>query len=298
MNNDEVRKRVDELSRNPNNSREEEQELMEKLSFLIDADKDYRAAEYLGGIYYEKRMYDQALKYYELAESYGSKWAWNGLGYIWYYGRTGQVDYEKAFRYFSKMVEDGNYGSDFDRMEARLKIADMYKNGYYVEKNWNKYVQMIEELYEEVKDNYDTPRPEVFTRLAYIRTKQGRTEEAVELYLDAKRELAERVSHNRFFGDLNRINWLENDLYKLIEFDQNNFDLYDLYYLLKEEHTVSFMIGSEKHEIESKKNGEEMKIRLDDKWYRNINDFFSQAVIDDYIIEAYYWDIEDFKIII
>ena len=54
------------------------------------------------------------------------------MGYIWYYGRTGERNYKKAFEYFSTMMEKEN-------LVATCKIADMYKNGYYVEKNQEKY---------------------------------------------------------------------------------------------------------------------------------------------------------------
>ena len=56
----------------------------------------------LGGAYYERREFDLARKYYEIAAEKGDLYANIGLGYIWYYGRTGKCDYEKAFRYFSR----------------------------------------------------------------------------------------------------------------------------------------------------------------------------------------------------
>lgn len=291
-----IKSRVDKLMRKSHITDEEEYELIECLNYLIDETKEYRYAEFLGGIYYGRKMYDLALKYYEMAETLGSKWAWNGLGYIWYYGRTGETDYEKAFKYFSKMVEDNESDNAYDKIEAQFKLADMYKNGYYVQKDFDKYVEIIESLYESVKDEFYMPRVEVFTRLASIRTSQGKTEEAVELYLTAKNDLIGRLANNRFFGDLNRMKWLTNDLYKLIEFDRTDFDLYDLYYLLNEEHTVSFEYDEVVHEIESKQS-EEMNIRLDDKWFRNIDEFFINAVVDEESIEAINWWIEDWRIL-
>ncbi len=297
MNIQSIKSRVRELARKSYLTEEEEFELIEKLQFLIDKTKDHHYAEYLGGIYYDKKMYDLALKYYELAETLGSKWAWNGLGYIWYYGRTGQVDYEKAFKYFTKTVKDKSSHREYDKIEASFKLADMYKNGYYVEKNWDKYVEMIEDLYTQVKDQFYMPRPEVFTRLASIRTVQGRKEEAAELYLTARNDLINRVANNRFFGDLNRIKWLVNDLYQLIEFDRTEFDLFDLYYLLQEEHIVTFELEDTEHVIESRKEENEMNIRLDEQWFRNIDDFFIKAVIDNESVESLYWDMTNWRIV-
>ena len=291
-----VENRVRELSRKSVLTEEEEFELLEKLEYLIDKTKRYDYAIHLGGIYYAKKQYDLALKYYELAETLGSKWAWNGLGYIWYYGRTGTIDYEKAFKYFSRMVNEGGDEEEYDKVEAKFKLADMYKNGYYVDKNWEKYVEIIEELYSEVKDEFYMPRAEVFTRLASIRTLQGENDEAVNLYLNARMDLINRVANNRFFGDLNRIKWLENDLYKLIDFDRTEFDLFDLYYLLSEEHVVAFDYVGETHVIESKRNDGEMNIRLDDMWFRNIDDFFNKAELDGETIEYHCWDMYNWRV--
>lgn len=110
---------------------------------------------------------------------------------------------------------------------ATYKVADMYRNGYYVDKDMYKYKSMIEDLYEKVRDcrNVFDPVPEVYTRLARIRTDEGKEEDAVNLYLKAKDWLAQRIRHNAFFGNLNIMKWFIDDLYKLIEFDEDYFDL-------------------------------------------------------------------------
>ncbi len=288
-----------ELERKTSLSDEEEHELIETLEFMIEKTGEPRYSEWLGGIYYDKRIFDLALKYYELAEAQGSVWAWNGLGYIWYYGRTGTVDYEKAYHYFTKVREyEGDDIDEFTKIEASFKIADMYKNGYFVEKDEERYVEMIEDLYKQIQDsNLFLPTAEVYTRLASIRARQGRKEEAIDLYYDARNDLIYRLTYNRFFGDINRINWLVNDLYELIEFDPTDFDLYDLFYLLKEEHLVSFKYRRKIHEIESKLSDEgEMNIRFDDRWYRNITDMFIRQDLSGESIEHEYLDLNDWRL--
>ena len=288
-----------ELERKTSLTEEEEHELIETLEFVIEKTGESRYSKWLGGIYYDKRIFDLALKYYELAEAQGSVWAWNGLGYIWYYGRTGTVDYEKAYRYFTKVREyEGDDIDEFTKIEASFKIADMYKNGYFVEKDEDRYVEMIEDLYKQIQDsNLFLPTAEVYTRLASIRARQGRKEEAIDLYYDARNDLIYRLKYNRFFGDINRINWLVNDLYELIEFDPTDFDLYDLFYLLKEEHLVSFKYRRKIHEIESKLSDEgEMNIRFDDRWYRNITDMFIRQDLSGESIEHEYLDLNDWRL--
>ena len=108
----------------------------EALGFIIETNRDPQAMMELGGWYYDKKIFDLALKYYEMAAEYKYEGAYVCLGYIWYYGRTGERDFEKAFKYYSLAADAGDY-------EAAYKVADMYKNGYYVEKDEEKYKSLI-----------------------------------------------------------------------------------------------------------------------------------------------------------
>ena len=92
--------------KNGNNTEEECFLLTEALSFLIHETNNSRYMVQLGGFYYYQKNYELALKYYTMAAELGNESAVIGLGYIWYYGRTGIVDYEKAYKYFSKVEGD------------------------------------------------------------------------------------------------------------------------------------------------------------------------------------------------
>ena len=237
---------------------------------------------------------DLALKYYEMADSYGDEWAPEGLGYIWYYGRTGEKDYEKAFKYYSKAAENG-------MIKSKIKVADMYRNGYYVEKDYDKYVRLVEEVYREVKNSTfpGDPVSEVFTRLARIRKEQGYEDEAVRLYLEARSFQAQRLCYNPFFGDLNIMKWLIEDLYELIEVDYADIDLYDLFYLLKKPVRISFrMIDSdEEYVVEGVEEEGGVSVRFGDQWYRSVDDFFRQATVDGELIPVMYESLHDFKVV-
>ena len=255
-------------------SEDEEFLYIEALEYLIYETKNTKWMVSLGGYYYEKEIYDLALKYYEMADSHGDHWAPMGLGYIWYYGRTGEPDYEKAFRYYSVAAERGY-------LQAEVKVADMYKNGYGVGKDYEKYCRIIENAYETVKDTkwLGEPLPEVFTRLAKIREKQGDLQEAANLYLSAKNFLSQRIQYDPFFGNLNIMKWLVNDLYALIPVDYSDLDLFDLYYVLKEPCTVVFYFQGKRYEVSSEKAEDDIVIQFEDKWYRTIDDFFAGALI-------------------
>ena len=110
----------------------------EVAKLLIDIYKDGIEKESaaamcdLGALYYTGRAgeqdYEKAAYYYDMADRAGDRQAAENLGYIYYYGRTGHKDYEKAFKYFVKGALDG-------RVCSLYKIGDFYKNGYYVEKD-------------------------------------------------------------------------------------------------------------------------------------------------------------------
>jgi FOG: TPR repeat, SEL1 subfamily len=279
----EARKIAESFDKNHNPSEDDIFMFTEAMNFLIEEEHDPGDMMYLGGYYYEIKRFDLALKYYEMAATYDYDPAYEGLAYIWYYGRTGERDFKKAFEYFSKLMDKGDPVSTY-------KVADMYRNGYYVEKDQKKYEQIIEDLYPKVKDmnNVFDPVPEVFTRLARIRTSQGREEEAVNLYLYAKDFLAQRIRHNAFFGNLNIMKWLIDDLYELIEFDDEYFDFFDLYYLLRTPHKVSFIYEDNEQSLESVMEGNECTVCFNGKWFHSRDDFFKDGRIGNTRLTAIY----------
>ena len=274
-----------------NPSEDDEMKFVDAMEYVIKENHLPEDMLYLGGYYYEKGKFNLALEYYELAASYNYEPAYECLGYIWYYGRTGKKDYKKAFEYFSKSMENGNLNSTY-------KVADMYKNGYYVDKNINTYIHMIEELFKKVKDckNVFDPVPEVFTRLAKIRVEQGDVYEAVNFYLYAKDFLAQRIRLNAFFGNLNIMKWLIDDLYELIEFDVVHFDFYDLYYLLKTPHKISFLYENKEYVIESIQDEEGCKVYFNNQCYMDRDAFFKNAVINNEKLTRIYDSLDYFEL--
>lgn len=264
----------------------------EAMRFLIDETKNSDYMVELGGYYYGIRQFDLALKYYELAAEYGNRYAISNLGYIWYYGRTGEKNYEKAFYYFDKARQTGD-------IIAAYKVADMYKNGYYVDQDYGKYKAIIEELYPKVKDArmLDDPLPEIFTRLAKIRSEEGKTAEALALYDKARDFLSQRIRYNPFFGNLNIMKWMISDIYKLREFDPDFMELYDLYFILEKPAKVRFVFDEKEHEVEAVKEEGGIAIRFDGSWYRDIDDFFKKAELDGELLTMRYEELYDFEVL-
>ena len=264
----------------------------EALDYVIQKKKDPAAMVDLGSFYYGNKQFDLALKYYEMAAEYGELNAISDLGYIWYYGRTGEKNYEKAFYYFDKAMKAG------DKIAA-YKIADMYKNGYYVEKDYDKYKEIIEDLYNDIRNRggYDGIVPEIYTRMARIRTEEGDVKEALRLYDIAREVLAYRIQYNQFWGNLNIMKWMINDIYAMREFNPDHFELYDLYYLLLKPVKVRFLFEEKVHEIEAVEEEGQVVIRFDDHWYRTVDDLFMNAELDGEPLTMRYEELYDFEVI-
>lgn len=288
----EARKICTEYYYKTNPSEEDSFLYTEALRFLIEEVKDADCMVELGGLYYESRHFDLALKYYELAAEYNNLCAISNLGYIWYYGRTGERNYEKAFYYFDRARQMGD-------IIAAYKVADMYKNGYFVEQNYGKYKEIIEGLYPKVKNarHLNEPLPEIFTRLAKIRSEEGNVKEALRLYDRAKVFLAQRIQTHSFFGDLNIMKWMTKDIYKLRSFDSEEMWLYDLYYLLEAPNKVRFKYEETAHEVEAVEEDGAIAIRFDDRWFRTIDDLFQKAELDGELLTTRYEELYDFEAI-
>ena len=59
--------------------------------------------------------------------------------------------------------------------------------------------------------------------------------------------------------------WLIDDLYELIEFDEEMFDFYDMYYLLKSPHKIRFFYNKQELQLESVMEGDECVVCFGDK---------------------------------
>ena len=283
-----------EFERADSHSEEEIFLYTEAMGYLIRETADPHAMMALGGFYYDKKHFELALKYYEMAAEYKLPAAYEGLGYIWYYGRTGKRDFEKAFHYYS-LAKDAGIA------EAAVKVADMYKNGYYVERNYEKYKETIEELYPKViKARFlHEPVPEVCTRLAMIRKEEGDIDEAVRLLYQAKDFQAQRLRYNNFFGDINIMKWLIDDLYEMIEFDTNDFDLFDCMWLLSGGASVKigFCHNQTPVTIEAAAENGEFAIRWGEEVYPDRDTFYARAMLDGQRLMSLQDDLYGFEVL-
>ena len=259
--------------------------------YLIEKTGDPDVLCGMGAAYYERSDYDMALRYYEEAAAKGNTDACLGLGYIWYYGRTGERDYKKAFEYFS--MAPGN-------INAEYKLADMYRTGKYVRKDEQRYREKIEKIYALLRETEESAFvPEICARLAHIWIEQGKKDEALELLRKAEKALSCRMEEERFFGNFSIMKGIIEDKYALVPFDEKNFGLYDLYFLLKSPCTVTFSCKSsaDRHTVCSAE-GEDGSafVRFGEKRYRSADDFLRNAEIGGVPLSALYRRLENFTL--
>ena len=293
MNKGEAKRIVERFYRNDNPTENDEFMFIEACQFLIETENDTDAMMNLGGYYYGKEKYDLAEKYYLLADAAGDTWVADGLGFIYYYGRVGERDYKKAFHYFSIAKERGN-------LEAAMKIADMYHNGYGVTKDDEKYKAIILDLYEKLKNTnklFD-PYPEVAHRLADIFINEGHGEDAVEMLLKGKSFITQRIRYNPFWGNFIVCRRTVTLLYKVIEFDENDFDFFDLFYLFNSPHAIRLTYNGKQYQIKSFFDEGAMRVKCGDSLYKSVENFLTNAKFDNkhtYVI--HYDDYYDLEII-
>ncbi len=268
-----------------NPSEEEDFLFVEALEYLVYETNQSRYMMELGGWYYGRKQFDLAEEYYLRAAELKDIDAYQCLGYIYYYGRVEKPDYKKAYTYYKLASDAGN-------LIATYKLADMVRNGYYVQKDYNQYASIIKSLYPKIKDatNVFAPLPEIYSRLARIYKKEGKMDKAIELLFYAKDFQAQRLIYNGFFGDLSIMKSIVLDLYQLIEFDFNHVDLFDLYYLLQSPTTLVLCINQEEHLVQSKVENQLVYITMDGKNYENVDEFFSHAKIQNERLSAQYFN--------
>ena len=278
MNYADARRTVQDFYDLKNPSESDEFRYTEALTYLIEKTKEPEYMYDLGWYYCSKKNFDLERKYMEMAAECGCKPAMEELGYMWYYGQHGEQDYDKAFYYFSKGAESSNGNVN---LWCKYKLADMYRYGCSVEKDEDKYREIIEEAYEQVKapDHLNDPFPEISLRLAGIREEQGKQEEAAGLLKRAKRFMAERLSMEVFWGHVEVMGRIVRYLYKLRPFNQESADFYDLFYLTQMPGQYEFLYKGKKIRIEAAQEDGEIRIRYDGKWYRSFEDFCLKAEI-------------------
>jgi len=118
--------------------------------------KEYKEAEetekksgksymYLGQLAEERKDYEEAIKYYEIAALSGLALAQGRLGMAYLMGNLVPQNYELAYKWLTMASENGD-------LIATCTLGNMYENGRYLNQNYEKARQLYEQA---VNENYD-----------------------------------------------------------------------------------------------------------------------------------------------
>ena len=269
--------------------------LVEALEFLIETTKEPRYMHELAWYYASTKRIDLEEKYLLMAAEYDYGPAFEELGYIYYYGQNGVVDYKKAFQYFSKGAKNCE---GTDKYWCMYKLADCYHNGYYVKKNEDKYRKMIEKLHDKMRfpKYLSEPYPEVAYRLAKIRIEEKNTSNAVYLLESAKEFMQQRLKNEAFWGHIELMGMIVNALYEVRDFDYDDIVFYDLFYLIDKYKSITFKYQGDVYEIETDNSQGDVAIKFGNNWYKTKQDFFEKARIGEKLLTAIYEDLYKFEV--
>lgn len=152
--------------------------------------------------------------YLKLLELTDESWYANALGYIYYYGRTADPDYEKAWYYYSIGAAGGWH-------ESQYKIADMLIKGLPKVKNATLAGEILLKTYNEslgifIDKNFDSKLADTALRMGNyikevlipdnIKFYGWDHEKALYFYLQAKFAIQKRMETGDHIGDITVLN--------------------------------------------------------------------------------------------
>lgn len=181
------------------------------FTFLNDSEFDdnldvilIRAYSYYGGNSFCPCDYKKAEENLLKLVDNGNTYAANSLGYIYYYGRVndGVPQYDLAYKYFTISALD-------KEPEAIYKLSDMFKNGYYVSKNYELAARLLDDIYfpqlNSLENGYNNKFADIALRMGLMCENgyyfQENKEIAMLYYVLAKAAMIIRGKYYPQFGD-------------------------------------------------------------------------------------------------
>lgn len=214
------------------------------------------------------------------------------MGKIEYYGKLGAPNFKKAFEYFS-------HASKIGSISANHYLGQMYKYGQYVKKDLNKYEELTRSVYDFLVDaqaEHCFPGIDAtIMELAEIEFQKGNEEKSLEYCLLARKSAIKCSIHGCSVSDT--LCKATIFLYKLIEYDQNNTDLFDIFYLLANPNKIRIRVLEENIIVQSIEYNGELVVKYRDEIYRNVKVFLENCRINGRQLSTYYSEIFDIEVL-
>lgn len=117
------------------------EEKIDGALYMANIAKNTSAMIMLGDYYFNTKKIELAIAYYKKAIEHKNAIGYTRLGFMYYYGKGIEKDYNEAFKLFSR-------GSLEGETTSIIKLSDMYKNGYYVEQNYGTSINILDPLFQ------------------------------------------------------------------------------------------------------------------------------------------------------
>ena len=276
---DEANNKIEEFYEILSPTKEQINDHIEELKFLASKNDLFGMREFGNAMAYYGR-YDIAEKYYNMViesdknpnkELSHSTFAHIELGDLYLKDYIGKKNYDKAYQHYKMAAFYGN-------VLAKERIADMYKEGIYVKKDYARYVKIITELYEKYKDNYGVDIS-LSLKMAKIRYDLGDCEGC--------KEIVRIFELGGGFGGINIFS-IENDIkdiieiqklqYKLGMINESEFDIFSLDSLNSIYKKFSFKYRNKRYEVRYNELG---YYEFENTKYKSLTDLILKARIQD-----------------
>ena len=228
-------------------------------------------------------------KTYLLAIECGDEHSTYTLGKLYESGRLGKPDYGKAYEYYlraskTRQIGDGTFDNSYRSVhnDAKIRLAEMYKHGTYVDKNLDMYKRLINEAYEDVKDqDWKNVRYESLFAKAKLELEEGNTEKGLEILYQARDEYWCLLISMQEREDYQLLSEMNEELYRYQKLDYTEIEPKDITELLKEPLTISFLFDDIFYKITSRRKDDEVFIEFEGNLYRDPIDFIMKAKVGD-----------------
>lgn len=248
---------------------------VDTLNYLISVTESPEYQAMLGSYYFERKEFEQALEYYLVAAEANNKEAVCGLAYIYYYGMCGEPDYKLALHYYKRASQMGVDA-------ATIQVAEMYAKGLGIKKNVEEAKKILTDLYERTKntDLIYSIYPEVVIKLSNYWLNDKKYDDAFNALTKAKDFIKSRLVYDSSFLEYENMEKIISLIYKCVDFNRLDMDIYDIIYYFKKEGNVSFVFNNKKYDIKGEKDGNSMAIEFNGKWYQDVRSFILNAKIN------------------
>ena len=277
-----ARKKVDSFYDELSPSDEQIKEHLSNLEFLASKN-DISAMRECGSamVYYKK--YDLAKKYYDMVIELDkdsknalseSTFAHVELGDLYKNNHISDNNYSLAFNHY---VVAATYENEL----AKERIADMYKDGLHVSRDYNKYVEMITNLYNASleEDKLDLSLCQKMAEIKYSQKDYKACADIVHHFVVG--------SGFSISDDIESIIKIHKLKYKLGLISEKEFDIFSIDALINKYSEFSFKYRNKRYVIKHLKQGRRGLYEFMGNKYKTLIDFIIKAKIQDRtILEA------------